>query len=72
MLKQVDLKDILEKNPHLNKEDLARNQDLAEELRKLGTQPRGYRLAPPFERKRVPVGKGDYDPRTIDLAASRH
>lgn len=72
MHKQVDLKDILKKNPHINKEDLARNQDLAKELRKMGAQPRGYRLAPPFERKRAPIGKEDDDPRTIDLTVSRH
>ena len=69
--KRIDLKDILQKNPHIDPNELKRNQALAEELSKMGVQRRDYQLPPAFDRRRVMVCDDNDDPRIINLSVSR-
>ena len=71
MPKKFNLKNILKKNPHINKEDMAKSVSLAEELRKTGLRPRGYQLLSPFERQQVKTGDEEFDHRTVNLSAGR-
>jgi hypothetical protein len=72
MLEKLNLQEILKKNPSIRREDLADIKSLTEELRKLGTQRRGYRLALPFARHRAKAGEENGpDPRTKNLTGSR-
>ena len=44
----------------------------AEELKKLGLEPHGYTLSLPYSRQCAQVNESDnYDPRTLNISASR-
>lgn len=66
MLKKVDIKTILRKNPQVDKRQLDVLQRLADELRALGIDRPGYRLASPVDCKRAKVDD-TLDHRTIRL-----
>jgi hypothetical protein len=73
MPEKIDIEKIIKKNPSISPEEIEKNRLLTEELRKEGIQPHGYRLAPPFLRRRAKsVEEGEPDPRTINLTASRY
>ncbi len=71
MLKNIDLKDIAEKNPHVNLEDLEEGRKLRENLR----QPSGAkrrRMTSPANRRRVRIDDDvASDPRAVRLQPSR-
>jgi len=71
MVKVFTLKEILDLNPHIDKEDL---EELKKTLRimQTGRAKRHYSLIPPFARPRVTVGEGDKtDSRTIILRQTK-
>jgi hypothetical protein len=69
MVKPVDLKEILQKNPSISVKDLEAIDNLTRELRKLGLKPRGYRLGMPHGRRQAKSGCADpQDPRTVHLS----
>jgi hypothetical protein len=68
MPEELDLKKILKDNPQVDVRQLQEGIELAEELREAGMPARGYRLPPPFARKRAEVvDSPSEDPRTIHL-----
>lgn len=71
MLKNIDILKILEKNPHISKEELDRAISSFDNLQNTGLQPRGYRLDPPSMRRKTCFDEDETDPRTIKLTYSR-
>jgi hypothetical protein len=72
MLEKLNLQEILKNNPSIRLEDLEDIESLTKKLRKMGVQPRGYRLAQPFARRRAKAGEENGpDPRTKNLTSSR-
>ena len=72
MVEKLDLDEILQKNPSVSKQDLANNEALAEELRKLGMHRKGYGLASPSGGRQATSSSDDAsDPRTVDLTRCR-
>jgi hypothetical protein len=62
----LNLEDILRKNPQVNPDELRRIQQLFAELQSMGAGKPVKRLADPFERRRVrPVS--DIDSKTVKL-----
>ena len=69
--KPINIDDILEKNQHIDPKDLADSKALADELSRIGIQPRGYQLPPAFERRRATICDENNDPRVVNLSISR-
>ena len=69
MNKAPNLKEIMKKNPSISQKEIKKAIALSEELRRLGLQPRGYRLPMPHERHQAKSGCADIpDPRTVQLS----
>ena len=69
MLKTMpSLDEILEKNPHIDRDDLNANTSLSEALQKQGVQKKGYDLAPTGSRMIDPSETTKGDPRTVRLS----
>lgn len=70
MPETVELDDLLENNPHIDREKLQESMELLEALRGYGVRGRGYGLVPTFGGRRVQTverSSDDEDPRTIHL-----
>lgn len=68
MPKKINIKNILKKNPKVDKRELEKGFELLENLKKMGLAKKGYKLVSPCERQRVQVNDGiAEDPRTIHL-----
>lgn len=66
---RINIKKVLEKNPHINTSDLKQYEEMKKDLQKLGFAAKGYRLATPYEKRSINTND-DFDPRTIDLSAA--
>ncbi len=53
MARKNILDSIIKNNPQIDLKHIDENEKLHNELKKLGVSERGYKLASPFERKRV-------------------
>ena len=60
MPKQIDIDEILKKNPHVKREDLKELEQLAEALRAFGQQKQPYRLVPPYGGQQVHILQHKY------------
>ena len=67
MPEQLDLKEILKRNPQVDQKKLEEARALLRELRQTGTRGAGYNLAPPFERRRASSTDCAGDSRTVHL-----
>lgn len=71
MNNKINLNKILKNNPRIRRKDLKKYNSLAEELRKMGIEPRDYQLILPFSRRRIMIDEIEKpDPRTINLSTS--
>ncbi len=60
MPKTIDKQEILKRNPHIKKEELAASITLAQQLMESGIQASGYNLASPFSPSRIRKFKGEF------------
>lgn len=72
MAEELDIRDILARNPHISEKQLEEALEMLRSRRKTGVKGSGYNLSPPYARKRVSAGSDDaVDPRTIHLGQAR-
>jgi len=68
MRERLNIKQIIKENPRIDARKLKEGMELLEELRRAGLPRPRYRLAPPFERRRITLTRDILnDPRTIHL-----
>jgi hypothetical protein len=66
--KHLNIEEILELNPHIDREKLEKASDLLLRLRSIKKGRSGYGLAPPFARRRISVRPlDDMDSRTVHI-----
>lgn len=72
MIESPIIEEILALNPRIDEEKFEEAREILRKLRDNRTSRTGYRLPPPFTRRRVSVGEGDsVDSRTIHLRRLR-
>ena len=72
MPEMPDIKDIVESNPRVDREQLERGRKLLRQVRNRRAKGSSYGLAPPTNRRRALVGvDASNDPRTIKLKNRR-
>jgi hypothetical protein len=70
MPKRLNLKDILNRNPHITEKEVLALGSVTEMLRQVGVHLRGYQLPSPYERRLAKPFEEESDSRTVNLSAS--
>lgn len=69
-MKEMTIKEIIDKNPNIDEKMLKKSMDLSDELRSHGISGQGYGLVPTFAGKKAKAVDSKEDKRTIHLTRS--